>query len=477
MFDIIVSRDQSNTIGLNGQLLVHLKKDLQRFKQITSENHNGNQNIIVMGYKTWESIGKKSLPGRKNIIITRNHRESFSGTDAFISIDNFVEWYQKHKKEYGKCFIIGGQTIYDQFMKNYSENIHTVYLTEVEGNHVTLKDEESRNVSKFTHTFEDYIRVQNSTHSDDALIYDGGLDEITHKQVTYHYRTYINKLYNNVEEYKYLNLLKQLLDATPKKGRNGLVYSKFGDIHMKFDLRNGFPLLTTKKMGWKTILRELLWFLSGNTDNKQLINKKVNIWTQNAEDYSKRSEYQEGDLGPIYGFQWRHFGADYKGCDKDYTNKGVDQIRWLIDEIKQNPHSRRLIISSWNPVDIPTMALPPCHVFVQFSIEDTFIDAQLYQRSGDMFLGVPYNIASYSYLLSIVGKLTEYKPRYLYHVIGDAHIYEQHVDAVNQQLQRIPTLFPKITINPMKDVDEIQESMFQIDDYNPLSSIYAPMIT
>ena len=169
---------------------------------------------------------------------------------------------------------------------------------------------------------------------------------------------------------------------------------------MKFDLRNGFPLLTTKKMGWKTILRELLWFLSGNTDNKQLLNKKVHIWTQNAEDYSKRSVYREGDLGPIYGFQWRHFGANYKGCDEDYTNKGIDQIRWLIDEIKQNPHSRRLIVSSWNPVDIPTMALPPCHAFVQFSIEDTFIDAQLYQRSGDMFLGVPYNIASYSYLLS-----------------------------------------------------------------------------
>ena len=162
----------------------------------------------------------------------------------------------------------------------------------------------------------------------------------------------------------------------------------------------------------------MIWFIQGSTNNQELIDNKVSIWTQNAEEHHTRSEYKLGDLGPIYGFQWRHFGAQYNGCDSSYKSQGVDQLQWIIDEIKRNPQSRRLVLSAWNPVDIPNMALPPCHVMVQFYIQKGFIDAQMYQRSGDMFLGVPFNISSYSFLLHIVGALTGYKPRMFHHILG-----------------------------------------------------------
>ena len=203
---------------------------------------------------------------------------------------------------------------------------------------------------------------------------------------------------------------------------------------MRFDLREGFPLLTTKRVAWKTVLRELLWFISGSTDNKVLQWKNVHIWDGNStREYLQSrglNEYREGDLGPIYGFQWRHFGAFYNGCAYDYTGYGIDQLQNVIDLIKNDPSSRRIILNSWNASDLDKMALPPCHVMVQFNVDvdEGFIDAKLTQRSGDMFLGVPFNIASYAFLLHIIGNITGYKPRYFIHDIGDGHIYENHRD-------------------------------------------------
>ena len=245
---------------------------------------------------------------------------------------------------------------------------------------------------------------------------------------------------------------------------------------MIFDLREGFPLLTTKKMGWKTILRELLWFIEGSTDNNKLKEKNVKIWDGNAsKEYLKTRglDYEEGDLGPIYGFQWRHFGDTYINKDYKYTG-GVDQLKNVINLIKNDPLNRRIILSAWNPIDIDKMALPPCHVMVQFyvDIKDNYIDAQLIQRSGDMFLGVPFNIASYSFLLHIIGNITGYKPRYLHHILGDAHIYKDHLDAVNEQILREPYSLPKLVINKdFSDIDDIEESNFNIVDYNSNPSI------
>ena len=283
----------------------------------------------------------------------------------------------------------------------------------------------------------------------------------------------------NKNEYQYLNLLNKIFqEKNTKTSRNSEVFSSFGE-KMVFDLREGFPLLTTKKMGYKTILRELLWFLSGSTDNNILQNKNVHIWDQNASKeflQSRGLDYPEGDLGPVYGFQWRHFGAEYKGKDNDYKNQGVDQIKYIIDTINKDPSSRRLIFSAWNPCDIDKMALPPCHVMVQFNVSGEFLDAQLYQRSGDMFLGVPFNIASYAFLLHIIAKLTNYKPRYLHHVIGDAHIYSNHLEVVEKQIERIPNKFPKLKLGYFSNIDEIKEEHFTIEDYECYPPLKADMI-
>ena len=186
--------------------------------------------------------------------------------------------------------------------------------------------------------------------------------------------------------------------------------------------------------------------------------------------------YEEGDLGPIYGFQWRHFGAEYIDHKTDYSGKGVDQLQWIIDEIKSDPTSRRLIMSAWNPIDLNKMVLPPCHVMIQFNIDGEYIDTQLYQRSGDMFLGVPFNIASYAFLLHIVGQLTGYIPRYFIHIIGDSHIYENHTGAVDEQLKRVPGEFPQLRMKTIQNIDAIQESDFELDNYKSFSTIKAEMV-
>ena len=220
--------------------------------------------------------------------------------------------------------------------------------------------------------------------------------------------------------------------------------------------------------------------MNGSTDNQLLKDKKVNIWNANASKEfleSRGLDYKEDDLGPVYGFQWRHFGADYTDCKTNYTGKGKDQLKYIIDEIKSNPSSRRLILNSWNASDIDKMALPPCHVMVQFNIDGKFIDCQLYQRSGDMFLGVPFNISSYAFLLCIIGHITGYFPRKLVHILGDSHIYEEHINAVKEQLSRVPGKFPTLNISTeLKDIDNIKEEFFNIENYSPQASIKAPMI-
>ena len=475
MFNLIVCRDSNGIIGINNDLYIKIKRDLEYFKNITIGNQS-KKNIIVMGYNTWNSLPKniRPLKDRKNIVISKNHFLEFDLGEAFISIDNFIEWYHTNKQYYNRVFIIGGESIYNEFLKNHNDMIVNLYITNVETENI----ETDMITKQFNPDLTTYKLISQDVYNDEAMIYDFGLETYIEKQVKYSFDIYKNNLHINEEEDQYLNLMKDILKKENYKGsRNGSVYSIFG-LRMEFDLLKSFPLLTTKRVGWKTILRELLWFISGSTNNNELIKNKVNIWTQNAEEYNSRSEYEEGDLGPIYGFQWRHFGAKYKGHNEDYENSGVDQLKYIIDEIKSNPSSRRLILNSWNPVDIPNMALPPCHVLVQFNITDKFIDCQLYQRSGDMFLGVPFNIASYAFLLHIIGSITNYIPRKLIHIIGDAHIYESHVNAVKEQLNRSSSIFPQLVLKEtIKNIDDIREELFDIVNYNPMSSIKAPMIT
>lgn len=469
--NVIVSINNNNIIGVNNDLLIHSKEDLKKFADITKKTDNDKQNLVIMGYKTWMSIPNRPLKDRVNIIITKNHINEFMITKnikAFVSFDNFMEWFNIEKINYNKSFVIGGSSIYNTLFKNYKHYIELIYITKFNYSFDLTKVALLDKIHHFVDDLSKFKLINEYKEYSEVKLF-GDKTNMEHTYLTYIH----SDMYNN-EEYQYLNLLKEIINSDKKSSRNGNVYSKFG-VRMEFDLRNGFPLLTTKKMGWKTVLRELLWFISGSTDNYILQNNNVHIWDKNAEDFEKSGLYEPNDLGPVYGFQWRHFGGEYIDCKTPPYN-GIDQIKYIIDTIKNDPSSRRLILSAWNPVDIPKMALPPCHVLVQFNIENQYIDAQLYQRSGDMFLGVPFNITSYSILLHIIGSITGYKPRKLVHIIGDAHIYEQHIEAVNTQINRVPYMFPVLTIKDIKNIDDIKESDFNVEGYTSHLRINAEMI-
>lgn len=245
--------------------------------------------------------------------------------------------------------------------------------------------------------------------------------------------------------------------------------SIFG-AQMRFDLRNGtFPLLTTKKVFWRGIAEELLWFIAGSTDAKLLQAKKVRIWDGNSTreflDKAGFPDREEGDLGPVYGFQWRHFGAQYKTCNDNYDGQGIDQLRDVIERIRKNPSDRRMIMCAWNAVDIPQMALPPCHCLVQFYVADGELSCQLYQRSADMGLGVPFNIASYALLTHMVAHITGLKTGDFIHTLGDAHVYLNHIEPLQEQLTRYPKTFPTLRIK--RKVEQIEDFVF--DDFEMLN--------
>ena len=252
---------------------------------------------------------------------------------------------------------------------------------------------------------------------------------------------------------QYLDLLQRILnEGVKKEDRTGTgTISVFGH-QMRFNMEEGFPCLTTKKLHLKSIIHELLWFLNGDTNVKYLQDNGVRIWNEWAD--------ADGDLGHIYGYQWRSW--------PDYNGGHIDQIQQAIDAIKHNPDSRRIIVSAWNVADLPNMNLPPCHAFFQFYVADGKLSLQLYQRSADVFLGVPFNIASYALLLQMMAQVTELKTGDFVHTLGDAHIYTNHLEQVQLQLSRAPKKLPKMLINPnVKSIFDFKFEDFELVDYDP----------
>ncbi len=258
---------------------------------------------------------------------------------------------------------------------------------------------------------------------------------------------------------QYLDLLDHVLKTGAKKSdRTGTgTYSVFG-YQMRFDLSEGFPMVTTKKLHLKSIIYELLWFLRGDTNIKYLKDHGVSIWDEWAD--------EDGDLGPVYGYQWRSWPS--------LDGRKIDQIANLVDAIKRNPDSRRHIVSAWNPADVDEMALPPCHCLFQFYVADGKLSCQLYQRSADIFLGVPFNIASYALLTMMVAQVTGLKPGDFVHTLGDAHIYSNHVEQAHIQLSRAPKPLPKLEINPnVGDLFAFTFEDFKLVGYEPHPHIAA----
>ena len=260
---------------------------------------------------------------------------------------------------------------------------------------------------------------------------------------------------------QYLDLMRTVLDqGVQRPDRTGTgTLSVFG-YQMRFDLAQGFPLLTTKRLHLKSILYELLWMLRGETNVRYLQDNGVHIWDEWAD--------ERGELGPVYGAQWR----SWQGAD----GQAVDQIAWVAQEIRRNPSSRRLLVSAWNPVEVEHMALPPCHTLFQFYVYDGRLSCQLYQRSADIFLGVPFNIASYALLTHMMAQATGLQPWEFVHTFGDAHLYLNHLEQARQQLGRDPRPLPRIRLNPAVDsIFEFQYTDFELLNYDPHPHIKAPV--
>ena len=279
-------------------------------------------------------------------------------------------------------------------------------------------------------------------------------------------------------ESQYINLIKHILEnGISKYDRTGIGTLSIFGYNMNFNLRESFPLLTTKKVYWKGVVEELLWFISGSTDSNILKEKGVKIWEGNSSreflDRRGLTHYDQGDIGAGYGFQWRHFGAKYTNMYDSYEGQGVDQLKDVIYKIKNTPDDRRIIMSAWNPTDLDKMALPPCHIFVQFWVYSNKkeLHSQMYQRSCDVGLGVTFNIASYALLTCIIAKLCDLTPGDFHYCMGDTHIYKNHIDAMKLQITRDPYDFPKINIKDITDIDNIKFDDIELIDYKYYENI------
>src|SRR3989344_984069 len=277
---------------------------------------------------------------------------------------------------------------------------------------------------------------------------------------------------------QYLDALKQVLEhGTDRKDRTGVGTRAIFGMQLRFRMEDGFPAMTTKKLAWNSVVSELLWFIEGSNDERPLAeilygtrdNSKKTIWTANGEaNYWKPKAGFEGDLGRVYGVQWRRW--------KSPSGKEIDQLSEAIRMIKENPTSRRIIVNAWNPGELDMMALPPCHAFFQFFVAGGRLSLQMYQRSCDMFLGVPFNIASYSLLLHMVAQVANKEPHEFIHTLGDCHIYNNHIGQVKEQLTRKPLPLPQLKLNPkIKNIDDFKMEDIELLDYEHHPPIKAPM--
>lgn len=444
VFHMILCTDRCGNIGRSSSntMLYHTPMDMRRFRTLTT-SPQPNMHAVVMGWNTWQSLPEQSRPlaNRVNVVLTRSpeHAKFVRQAGAYpFSHSQDVLVFLRRLESLQKVYLIGGASVYnDPLLCGLVTTVHHTRVEDDASTHYPANDlvTVSSAVFKTYDVIEDWSVVTECRYTDECTA------EAT-KTVTFRTLHRAQPLtHTQTGEPQYLQLLERLLTAPSRQTRNSVTHSSFGE-RMVIDLSDGtVPLLTTKKMAWKTVIRELLWFVRGDTDNQKLNDEKVHIWDANASraflDSRGLTDRAENDLGPVYGFQWRHFGADYTDCHADYTGKGVDQLEEARRQIITDPTNRRMIFTAWNPSDLHQMALPPCHLLGQWYVtHDDKLWLQVYQRSGDVFLGVPFNLFSYSVLIHMMAHLTHKQVGGLTYVLGDAHIYENHVAVVKEQLQR-----------------------------------------
>ncbi|EME32569.1 thymidylate synthase/dihydrofolate reductase [Galdieria sulphuraria] len=477
-------------IGLLGKMPWKLKKDLQFFKELTLGNP------VIMGRKTWESLPTASKPLKKrlNVVLTsnptlfqKNYLETLTDEDrteeeglclACNSLESALNMLRL--RSFPVAYIIGGRQVFEEALVNPA--CSRVYLTRIYEDFACdtffpCLPNYFQLVSNSEIFEENGIKFEFLEYRRDMYLTTGMNENSAHGK-----RQNINPSRPH-EEYQYLELVRKIVEqGVFKNDRTGVgTLSLFGH-QMRFSLQGQFPLLTTKKVFWRGVVHELLWFISGSTNAKKLSEKGIHIWDENASraflDNHGFLNREEGDLGPVYGFQWRHFGAKYRSMNDCYDNEGVDQLTDIIETLKRNPNDRRMILTAWNPSAIPEMALPPCHILAQFYVSNDNLSCHMYQRSCDMGLGVPFNIGSYALLTYMIAKLVHLSPGELIYSMGDVHIYQNHLGPLTFQLNRKPRPFPRLIIKDRPDLQKIDDfvfSDFELIDYHPHSVIKMPM--
>jgi dihydrofolate reductase/thymidylate synthase len=489
-FNLVVCVDNQFGIAKNGEIPWKIKEDSDYFRDLIRTKYNGKPNVIVTGRKTFEKMGL--IKEHFNIVFTKNIIEK----DSIIQVHSEEEFFKEISSlDYGKIFICGGSEIYKIFMNYICLNKYpykvNLYFNMIDGNFecdTFIPVELQQHIPQLHAGIQPNSLIMNVENIKESKFYKLSI----FGPVNIGLFNLFEIKSNNAEEQKYLDVMKDLLlNGTKTKTRNGYTYAKFGTT-LEFDLRNGFPLLTTKKMFFKGLCEELLFFLRGDCNSKILTDKGIKIWEKNTDrtflDTNGFFTRKEGDMGPMYGFQWRHFNADYDNCDSDYTNKGLDQLAYVLNELKFNPHSRRIIMTTYNPLQAKSGVLFPCHgISIQFNVEesngDYIVNLSQNQRSADYFLGLPFNIASYALLLEMVchhlNKETnkKYIPGRVILFLGDYHIYDTHRNQCAKQIMRYPMTFPQIKLNQNKTkLEDFTLEDFEIIGYNSYSGIIADMV-
>lgn len=452
------------------------KPDLRFFSVVTtSDNISSDCDVVIMGNKTFKSLPKE-LPNRIHFVLTKEKIETseekknniFYFNDVKTAIDTAFYNYK------GKVSVIGGlNIIYETLQLNYNNVVIYHSIIPDEFVHQTTTQTVSFDTSKILSQYKpDYplqTMISNMFPTCNVIVH-------TYKH----------------SEYQYLDMIRYVLaNGTLKQNRTETDAISCNGYKMEFNLEMGFPITTTKSVNFENIKKEFLWFLNGDTDSKTLEKQGVNIWTKNSDiDFHTQRlqsivtsnpldnelkqtlttflNYPEGDIGPMYHHQWRHWGANYITCKTEYKNQGIDQIKKLIRQIKSDPYSRRHIVSSWNVNDLDKMVLNPCHTLFQFSVDNQkHLTCMLYQRSGDIGLGIPYNIASYALLTHIIANICELIPSKLIIFIADAHIYANHLTELQTQLTREPKPLPTLVLKKQfVDIDDITTQDIDLINYN-----------
>jgi len=443
-FSIVVATDAGSGIAKDGFPPWTSNADTKFFRDITI---GSGKNVVIMGRVTYESIPPKHRPleGRRCVVISRSwNQEDHPEVLTYPSLLEALIGLGGNIRLYDDVFICGGEQIYSEAVRDYMYLCNKVYITK-------FKTDYDCDQAFPLEVFRECPQAREPSKMRDYTRY-----------------TYLPHEYH--PEYQYLDLMKKISEEGEIISDNTGVgsHSLFG-VSLKYDISERIPLFTTRQLNCDSIVKELLFVISGKTDSKILESQGVKTWknltTKEALDKRSLDSYLEGDMGPLYGYQWRHWGASYPGCKEDYSKIGVDQLQVLIKAIREEPHGSKLVLTAWNPEQVDAAAVVPSHILCQFSVSANrkFLDCCLYQRSADLFLEVPNVIASYSILTYMIAHITNLRPRCLTHMMGTAKVLSNHDTLIKRQLSRTPRPLPHLKFRRATKLNEIDDFVF--DDF------------